>query len=68
MTEQEVQEFWTQVNLYHNRNGQRLGQSMMNALNEVAPELYADISGTQYDIFYKDTSQDIFRFRDYLGI
>lgn len=69
MTPEEVQKFWEAFQFYYSENTNlRKGQSMMLALREVSVELYADISGTKYDIFYTDTSQDIYRFRDYLGI
>ena len=35
--------------------GQRLGQSYMNALYEVSPEVYAKISNGTYDPYHDDT-------------
>jgi hypothetical protein len=35
--------------------GQRLGQSYMNALYEVSPEIYTKISNGKYDPYYNDT-------------
>lgn len=69
MLEDEIKKFW-----YYVKEAEtvfpdwRRGQAMMNALRVVAPPLYADISGTKYDVFYRDSSQDIYRFREYLGI
>lgn len=67
MTEEEIQEFWRWVRYYAGLD-QRTGQSMMNALAAVAMPLYDDITGTKYDIFHRTDSQDIYRFREYLGI
>lgn len=39
----------------HERNGLRRGQSLMNALWEVAPEVYAEINQTDADCFYVDS-------------
>jgi len=38
--------------------GQRKGQALMNALRDVAPELYEIISGTDDDCFYDDGKID----------
>lgn len=68
MTDAEVKEFWRLARANMLDRGQRTGQAYMNALREVAPVLYDDITTTPRDIFYRDTSEDIYRFRDYLGI
>ena len=67
MNEIETAAFWVAYNEMRDSE-QRVGQAMMNALRYVAPELYSEITGSKYDIFYRDTSQDIYRFREYLGI
>lgn len=63
----DVAQFWTWVRYYRD-NGQRMGQAFMNALHSVSPEKYAEVSGTQYDVFYTTEPQDLYRFRGYLGI
>ena len=68
MTWQEEEKFWILYRCYYNEQGQRKGQAMMNALRHVAPILYDMVSGTKADVFYVDTSQDIMRFRDTIGV
>ncbi len=65
MLPEEIEAFWVEVRKGYFQ-GWRKGQSMMNALRVVAPELYTDISGTSKDCFYRD--DQVFAFRDYLGI
>lgn len=43
----------------------RIGQSWMNALYDIKPELYKDISGTNNDPFYID--ENIHNFLTYLN-
>lgn len=38
---------------YYNQ-GLRPGQSYMNALNDINPDLYVEITGTDADCFYDD--------------
>ena len=38
----------------HKRNGLRMGQSLMNALWELYPQIYSEITGTESDPFYND--------------
>lgn len=69
MTDEEIREFWEYVREARSKFPEwRLGQTYMNALRELYPELYFDVSQTKYDVFYRDTSQDIYRFREYLGL
>ena len=42
------------------RNGQRRGQAVMNALFEVAPDVYGLITGTENDPFYVDGNLGFF--------
>lgn len=42
------------------RYGQRRGQAVMNALFEVAPEVYRIINGTENDPFYNDKNLGFF--------
>jgi hypothetical protein len=69
MTPEEISQFWEEFHRhYQNGHGeQRKGQAMMNALR-IFPELYDMVTGTKYDIFYVDTSEDIYRFREYIGV
>ena len=50
--------FFARLNDAYHRNlatkAQRKGQAWMNALHEVAPELYEQIVGTKADCFYDD--------------
>lgn len=69
MTDEEIQQFWEYVRQARTTYPEwRLGQTFMNALRELFPVLYVDITGTKYDVFYRNTSQDIYRFREYLGV
>ena len=45
---------------------EREGQAMMNALADVAPELYDMVTGSPYDCFYRDDL--ISGFREYVGV
>jgi hypothetical protein len=45
--------FWPKV-----EDGQRRGQAMMNALQEIAPEIAESLTDTQYDVFYT-TDEDL---------
>ncbi len=40
--------------------GQRAGESYMNALYDVSPELYKDISNSKYDPYHDDTRLSLF--------
>lgn len=42
---------------------QRRGQAWMNALREVEPELYDDVTGTEADCFYDDRKLAVFKER-----
>lgn len=44
----------------HRKNGLRHGQSLMNALWEVSPELYAVVKNSPADCFYQDEKIDAF--------
>lgn len=66
MTPEEVRAFWKTVDKYRFQ-GHRMGQAMMNALYDVAPELYGDVTGhVYYDCFYQDGKIPAFSY--YLGI
>jgi hypothetical protein len=66
MTPEEVTAFWVAFDIFYRSRDNRKGQAMMNALREVAPELYDEITGSYYDCFYNDGK--VGAFRDYLGI
>lgn len=67
MLPEEIAAFWECVRQARRKYPEwRKGQTFMNALHAVAPELYDDISGTSKDCFYRD--DQVFAFRDYLGI
>lgn len=50
----------TQLYYFHYIGHQRLGQSWMNALSDVDPELYKEISQTESDCFHDDSKIDKF--------
>lgn len=48
------------VELLHKHSELRYGQAIMNALNDVRPDLYKEITGTNNDPFYDDNKLVLF--------
>ena len=67
MTEREARVFWALHMRYKEKwPGLREGQSMMNALARIRPDLYDAVTGTEADCFYNDNR--INDFREAVGI
>lgn len=52
--------FWDAVATYESFHFIRKGQARMNALYDIAPEVYKEITGTEFDCFYVDARIEAF--------
>jgi len=64
LTDEETTKMWLSASNMYYKHSLRLGQSFMNALHEVKPELSNQITGTDNDCFYNDNK--VVQFLQYL--